>query len=85
MSSCPTQVFTNITPAQFDCLSQKASVAGINISGYAGSASQDGITVEWNFDPTAATLSIQCTAAPFYVPCATINSKINALVESCLA
>jgi len=81
MSSCAVQVFSNVTPAQFDCLSQKASAAGINIS---GNASQDGITVEWTFDPEATTLSIQCTAAPFYVPCATINAKINDLVQNCL-
>jgi hypothetical protein len=85
MSSCPTQLFENVTPTQFDCLSQKASAAGINISGNAGSATQDGITVEWTFDPAAATLSIQCTSAPFFVPCGTINSKISDLVQSCLA
>jgi len=84
MSSCATQVFSNVTPAQFDCLSQNASAAGINISGNTGSASQDGITVEWTFDPTAATLSIQCTSAPFFALCGTINSKIHDLVESCL-
>ena len=84
MSSCATQVFSNVTQAQFDCLSQKASAAGINISGNAGSASQDRITVEWTFEPTAATLSIQCTSAPFFALCGTINSKIHDLVESCL-
>jgi hypothetical protein len=85
MSSCAAQTFSNVTPAQFDCLSQKASAAGINISGNTGTASQDGITVEWTFDPAATTLTIQCTSAPFYVPCAMINAKISDLVESCLA
>ncbi len=84
MSSCATQLFDNVTQAQFDCLSQKAKAAGIDIVGNAGSASQDGITVEWTFDPAASTLSVQCTSSPFYVPCGTINSKIHDLVEGCM-
>jgi hypothetical protein len=85
MSPCPPQLFPNVTPAQFDCLTQKATASGINISGNTGSATQDGITVEWTFDPATSILNIQCTSAPFFVPCAAVNSKIQALVQSCLA
>ena len=44
MSSCATQVFSNVTPAQFDCLSQKASAAGINISGNTASVTPSDYT-----------------------------------------
>lgn len=83
MSSCATQSFSNITLDRFNCLVTKAKAAGINISGYSGSVSQDGITIAWTFEPTANTLSIQCTSAPFFVPCGTVNSKIHDLVDSC--
>ena len=84
MSSCPAQLFDNVTQPQFDCLSQKAKAAGIDIVGNTGTACKDGITMEWAFDPAAATLSIQCTSSPIFPPCSVINSKIHSLVESCL-
>jgi len=83
MSSCATQSFSNITLDQFNCLVTKAKDAGINISGNSGSVSQDGITIAWTFEPAANTLSIQCTSAPFFVSCGTINSKIHDLVDAC--
>jgi hypothetical protein len=84
MGSCATQSFTNVSSDQFACLVAKANAAGIEISGNAGNASKDGITIQWKFDPGTNTLTIQCTSSPFLVPCGTINSKIHDLVDSCL-
>jgi hypothetical protein len=83
MGNCAAQLFENITNEQFTCILGKAQAAGINITGNAGTASADGITIVWNFDSAAQTLSIQCTAAPFLVPCGTINSRIHDIVDSC--
>ena len=83
MSSCAAQTFTSISPTQFACLVAQANNAGIPISGNSGSASQDGFTVAWTFDPGTGTLQIQCTSAPFLVPCGMINSKIHDLVDQC--
>jgi hypothetical protein len=83
MSSCAAQLFSGFTVEHFTCLVAKANAAGIDISGNAGSASRDGVTVAWVFDPGAQTLSIQCTSAPFFVSCGAINSKIHDLVDSC--
>jgi hypothetical protein len=80
MSGCPAQTFTAVTQDQFDSLLQKAAAAGIPISGNSGSASQQGITISWNFDPVAQTLMLECTGKPFLIPCGTINSKIHDLV-----
>jgi hypothetical protein len=84
MSECAAQVFSNITQDKFACLSAKAEAQGISIGGNRGSASNDGITISWEFNPAAETLAIQCTASPFYVTCGTINAKLHDLVDSCL-
>lgn len=80
---CPPQLFTSFTPDQFTCLLTKARAAGIAITATSGTSSKDGITIEWAFDPAAQTLSIQCTAAPFFIPCETINTTIQNLVAGC--
>jgi hypothetical protein len=81
--SCAAQVFSGITDARFQCLVAKASANGIAISGNSGSASKDGITIAWNFDPGSQTLTLQCTATPFFLPCSVINGKIHEMVDAC--
>jgi hypothetical protein len=83
MSSCATQVFQGITQARFDCLVEKAKDAGITITGNAGEASQDGITIRWLFDPQKESLELQCTSSPFFLSCGTINGKIHDVVDEC--
>lgn len=81
MRSCATQIFTSISAVQFACLVKKVNDAGVAISGNAGSATHDGITIAWTYDPAGNSLSIQCTSAPFFMPCGTIQSKIHDLVD----
>jgi hypothetical protein len=81
--SCDPQVFSGITDARFQCLVAKAAENGIAISGNSGSASKDGITIAWNFDPESGSLTLQCTAAPAFVPCSIVNGRLQQLVASC--
>jgi hypothetical protein len=83
MSECAAQAFSGITQDQFACLSAKAEAQGISIDGNSGSASKDGITIVWEFNPEVGTLTIQCTASPFYISCGTVNAKLHDLVDSC--
>jgi hypothetical protein len=83
MGSCATQTFSGITEGWFDCLTQKAADAGIVISGNEGQASRDGVTVRWKFTPSTGELELQCTGAPFFVGCGTVNAKIHDLVDGC--
>jgi len=83
MSQCAAQVFTGVSPQKFACLQGKAATQGIAINGDQGSASKDGITVAWNYEAGSETLTIQCTSAPFFLNCGTINSTIHNLVDSC--
>jgi hypothetical protein len=69
--------------ARFDCFVKKAKDAGITIAGNAGEVSQDGFTVRWLYDPAKELLELQCTSAPFFLSCETINRKIHAVVDEC--
>ncbi len=53
------------------------------MDGDQGSVSKDGITVTWDYEADSQTLTIQCTAAPFFLSCGTINSTIHNVVDSC--
>jgi hypothetical protein len=83
MAECPIQTFSGITQARFNCLVLKAQATGITISGNAGTATKDGITLRWQFDPAAQTLDLQCTNSPFFIPCELINTKIHDMMNAC--
>jgi hypothetical protein len=84
MSGCPAQTFSGITQEQFACIAQKAQAAsGVALSGNSGTASQSGLTITWNYDPAAQTLTIQCTDKPFFPTCGMIASQIESVVKGC--
>ena len=84
MAGCDAQTFSGVTQAQFTCLAQKAqSSFGITISTNSGTQSKDGVTVTWNFDHNAQTLTIQCTDKPFFLSCDTIDSQLKSAVDGC--
>jgi hypothetical protein len=76
------QTFT-ITPTQYETLLAKAQAAGVPISGNSGTATKDGVTVEWEYD--AVTLSIAVESRAWYDPSISdIQAKITALVDEAL-
>jgi hypothetical protein len=87
MSACAAQVFSNVSSSAWSCLKQKAAAEGYPIGSDAGSQTQQGFTIEWQYDSGAQTLTITCTDSPFWAPCGTSNSKIHEVVDGtgCLA
>ena len=83
MAKCGIQTFTQIEPAQFDCLKKKAAAAGIAINGDSGLATRDGITIRWDYDRAEKKLEVQCTDAPFWVSCNAVSSQMADLIENC--
>jgi len=83
MSQCAAQVFTGVSPENFACLQGKAAGPGDSMDGGQGSASKDGITVTWDYQADNQTLTIQCTAAPFFLSCGTTNGTVHNFVDSC--
>jgi hypothetical protein len=84
MGKCATQVFENISPGHFACLVDRAKAAGIQIDGNSGTTlPHNGVSVAWEYDPEAQTLSIQCLSLPFLVSCGAANAQIHNLVDNC--
>jgi hypothetical protein len=75
------QVFSNISPARYAALVERANRSGINLTGNWGTASQFGVEVEWNYMPDAETLTIQCLSTPFFIGAHVVDARIKALVE----
>lgn len=83
MAECAAQVFSNFAPDRFARLAAKAAAEGVPINGPAGTFTHTGITVTWNYDASAQSLTIQCIKAPFFPGCGSINSSIHNLIDSC--
>jgi hypothetical protein len=82
--SCDPLVFTQVDAAKFACVAKKVSdTLGVPINEPIGAQSQDGVTVAWNFDQKAGSLTIQCLDSPWNKPCIFINAKIKELVGAC--
>ena len=84
MSACAMLSYNNVTSAAWQCGVAKAAQYGVQITGNSGSATASGFTIAWNYNPSAQTLTLQCTDSPWWAPCSTINSHINDAVEACL-
>jgi hypothetical protein len=60
MSACGVQVFSNVTPAVWNCLVQKAAGYNITITTPSGQQTKDGFTFKWDYNAAAKSLSLQC-------------------------
>jgi hypothetical protein len=74
-------VFSNVSPEQYAALVQKANQAGIKLTGNAGTTSQFGVEVSWNYSPEARQLAIQVLNTPFFMTADAVNNRIKTLVH----
>lgn len=85
MSACQQQVFNGVTQSRWDCIKQTIQTGtGVEIGTDNGSASKSGFTFQWNFDAAAQVLTIQCMEKPVFIPCEGIESRLTAIVDSCV-
>jgi hypothetical protein len=89
---CDKLTFSNVTPAQFTCISKSVTdKTGIVIGAYSGTESKAGFKVTWNYslpqNAQSGTLMIQCLDSPWDKPCDAfgkgVNPTIKALVAAC--
>lgn len=84
MANCSPCNFTNVTPAAFQCLVDKAAKYGVKINSDSGTESEKGFKITWNYARAAQTLTIQCVGKPFIFSCKTVNKNINEIVNDCI-
>lgn len=84
MSACAMLSYNGVTPSAWQSAIAIAATYGVAITTDTGSATADGFTIAWNYNPAQKTLSIQCTDSPFWAPCSEINGKINDAIEGAL-
>jgi len=80
MSTCPAIRLQGITQEKYATLVSTAQSQGLALTGQTGNTSFQGMDFFWEYDPSAETLSIQCTGKPIFVPCSMIESRIRSLM-----
>ena len=88
MGRCAPQRFPRFTSECIQALRARVQTAGVDPDTAAGgktsgSASRAGFTIEWNYDSADQVLTVQCVAAPVYVPCSLITAQIARWISSC--
>ncbi len=81
MFTDPKQTFRGITRAVFARLRKKASKFGFPVAKPKGSAKNDGISIQWNYDPQSETLEVQCST-PFWINSARIHEELRREIEA---
>ena len=76
-------IYENITPQRFAAIEVRAQQELVFfISGTEGTATKNGITISWMYDPSDQTLTVGDTRKPWYVPESKIDEELTALVDS---
>ena len=75
-------IYENITPQRLAAIVARAQQElGISISGDQGTATKNGITIIWVYDPSDQTLTVGDTRKPWYVPDSRIDEELTVLVN----
>lgn len=76
-------IYQNITPQRLAAIEARAQQQlGISISGNAGTATKNGITIAWVYDPSGQTLTVGDTRRPWYVPESNVDEELTELVNA---
>ena len=75
-------IYENITAQRLAAIEARAQQElGISISGNEGTATKNGITIGWVYDPTGLTLTVGDTRKPWFVPESKIAEELTVLVN----
>src|SRR6202051_2376965 len=80
MSGNTKQTFHGITRAIFARLRRKASKFGIRVASPKGEAVKDGVVIQWNYDPGAELLEVECRT-PFWLNSTQVSRNLRAEIE----
>ena len=71
---------TRMHAAKFLEQGARIGLPGLAEQGDRGEATHSGVTVRWEFDEAAGTLTVQCTKSPMLLPCSMINTRIQEMI-----
>ena len=75
-------IYENINPQRLAAIAARAQQElGISISGDQGTATKNGVTISWVYDPSDETLTVGDTRKPWYVPESKIAEELTVLVD----
>jgi hypothetical protein len=75
-------IYENITTQRLAAIEARAQQElGISISGDEGTATKNGMTISWVYDPSAQTLTVGDTRKPWYVAESKIAEDLTVLVN----
>lgn len=84
MAGCETMTFQGVTEAVWSCLRQQAKSMGIPVpEGGSGTASAQGASAEFRWNPASGSLSVTFTSLPPWVSCTEVEQRLRAAVRSC--
>jgi hypothetical protein len=76
-------IYENITTQRLAAIEARAQQElGISISGDEGTATKNGMTISWVYDPSAQTLTVGDTRKPWYVAESKIAEELTRLVSA---
>lgn len=76
-------IYKSITLPRLAAIEARAQhELGISIFGNVGTATKNGITINWVYDPSAQTLAVGDTRKPWYVPESKIAEELTELVNA---
>jgi hypothetical protein len=81
---CDPLNYSGVDAAKWECAKDVVRREyGIDIGPDSGEASERGFTLSWRYDPSTQELEVHCTGKPFFVPCGTVNGRIDDAAAEC--
>lgn len=78
MAACDPLQFKGITPEVFSSITKQLSAKGFSLSGPSGTVNGPfGIVIDYNWDETTGSLSIQVVEKSFFVSCNQIKDQLT--------
>ena len=80
-------VFSNISSGEWACIQQKAGDRGFALGSDSGQLEQMGVTIGWQYDAGAQTLTFTTLNKPVFVPQSMVEAQLRNLIDSsgCIA
>ncbi len=81
---CDPVIFPNIRPALWASIETQVRAAGIDVEHDQGVAHVGPTDIQWDYEPSTQSLTVQCLHKPWIASCGMVNQKITDLFQKAL-